>query len=459
MLRPLNCCFHAVSFLLLLSHSASAEVHSLTLRDALELAAKQNPEVTLARLDRQYAQEGIRIAEDPFRPKVYAGSGLAYTYGYPNSIDGNAPSLIQLKTDMFLFNRPKSYALASAREDAKAAGIGAQSKAEDVAYQAAGLFLTVSQIEHQQKTLGEQLPGLQRVSAAMSAAAAEGSELPLEVKRAQVNLAMSQERLESARMDGDYYSMMLAIVTGYPATDRVDPVDSDLSAIAAPLAESEAMDLVLSNNHELRQMQSRVVARELDLKSAKAARLPQVGLVAQYAYFARYNYVNYFQRFQNNNFQIGASISIPLLIGTQFKGMAGQAYTEMQKLRVQMGQVRNRLLADTRRNYDLWKKAQTIRQLSRLQLELAREELTVKLAQNGEGRVPLNEVEQARIEEGNRWIAFYDADLQAVRAKLAILKQTGNLLASIRNLPASAAPVIGGSLPDPAAATPVRRPH
>ena len=414
-----------------------AEVHSLTLREALLLAANQNPEVTLARLDRQYAQEGILIAQDPFRPKVYAGSGLAYTYGYPNSIDGNAPSLIQLKTDMFLFNRPKSYALDSAREDARAAAIGAQSKAEDVAYQAAGLFLTASQMEHQQKTLSEQLPGLQRVSAAMSAAVAEGSELPLEVKRAQVNLAMSEERLDSAQMDGDYYEMMLAVAVGYAATDRVKPIDTDLSALPAPLPESEAMDQVLRQNHELRQMQSRVFARELDLKAAQSARLPQVGLVAQYAYFARYNYVNYFQRFQNNNFQIGASISIPILIGSQFKGIAGQAYTDMQKLRVQMGQVRNRLLADTRRNYDLWKKAQTMRRLARLQLELAREELTVKLAQNGEGRVPLNEVEQARMEEGNRWIAFYEADLQAVRAKLAILKQTGNLLESVNKMPAS----------------------
>src|SRR6478672_6606531 len=94
---------------------ASAEVHSLTLAQALEIAARQNPEVALARLDAQRAEEGVKIASDPFRPKVYAGSGLAYTYGYPNSIDGNAPSLIQVKTDMALYNRPKSYQVAAAR--------------------------------------------------------------------------------------------------------------------------------------------------------------------------------------------------------------------------------------------------------------------------------------------------------------------------------------------------------
>ena len=145
---------------LILTSACLAEVHSLTLRDALELAAKQNPEVALARLDQQYAQEAIRIAQDPFRPKVYAGSGLAYTYGYPHSIDGNAPSLAQVKTDMFIYNRQKSYALGSTREIARSAGLGAQSKAEDMAFEAAGLFLNATQMEHEGKTLTDQVPGL-----------------------------------------------------------------------------------------------------------------------------------------------------------------------------------------------------------------------------------------------------------------------------------------------------------
>ena len=424
---------------------AHAEVHSLTLRDTLELAAKQNPDVTIARLDQQYAEAGVNVAKDPFRPKVYVGSGLAYTYGYPNSIDGNAPSLAQVHSDMSLYNRPKSYALASSRELARGAGLNAQSKAEDVAYQAASLFLSASQLEHQHKTLTDQLPGLQRVVEAESASVGEGSELPLELKRARVNLAVSQQRLDAAQMDTDYYEMMLAVAVGYTAMDRVKPLDSDLSAIAGPPGENDAIDTMLHNNRELQQMQSRVLAKELDIKSAKASRLPQVGLVAQYSYFAKYNFAQYFQKFQHNNFQIGASIQIPLLVGSAAQGMASQYYTEMEKLKVQMGQVRNRLIADTRRDYDLWKQAQKMRTLTRLQLELAREDLGVKLAQNGEGRLPLNQLEQTRVEEGNRWIAFYEADLQEVRAKLAILKETGNLLAAVRDMPA--APATPDALP------------
>ena len=54
------------------------------------------------------------------------------------------------------------------------------------------------------------------------------------------------------------------------------------------------------------------------------------------------------------------------------------------------------------------------------------------LAKNGEGQVPLSRVEQARLEEGNRWIALYQAEAQVTRAKLAILRETGTLLAVLR---------------------------
>ena len=428
------------SICILFASLVHAEIHSLTLQQALEIAARQNPEVALARLDEQRATQGINVALDPFRPKVYGGSGLAYTYGYPNSIDGNAPSLIELKTDMALFNRPKSYQVASARETARGSQFGAQAKAEDVAYQAADLFLTASTLAHEGETISQQLPSLQKVTEAMSAAVSEGSELPLELKRAKVNLAMSQQRLDSSQLDLDYYEMLLAVALGYPAADRVKPLDSDISSAPTPPSEEDAADMALRNNRQLRQMQSTVLAKELEVRSFRAARLPEINLVAQYALFAKYNYVNYFQKFQRNNFQIGASINIPILIGSASKGLAEQNSTDMQKIRIQMDQTRNRIISDTRRSYELWKKAENIRDLARMQLDLAREELTVLLAQEGEGKVLMSRVEQARLEEGNRWIALYEAETQVTRAKLSILRQTGSLLAELRAVPATPIP-------------------
>jgi outer membrane protein len=412
--------------------AAIAEVHSLTLQQALEIASRQNPDVALARLDQQRAEEGIKVARDPFVPKVYGGSGLAYTYGYPNAINGNAPSLFEARTEMSIYNRPQSYQLAAARETARGSQLGTQAKGDEVAYQAADLFLSASEAERERHTISEQVPSLQQVVQATTAGVNEGSDLPIELKRARVNLAVSQQRLESTGLDQDYYEMMLAVALGFPASDRVKPVDTDISLPVAPESEDQATDMALRNNRELRQMQSNVLAKQLELRSYKSSRLPQVSLVAQYALFAKYNYESYFQKFQRNNFQIGAAVTIPLLIGSASQGLAEQALTDMQKIRIQMDQVRNRIITETRRSYQQWKKAESFRDLVRMQLDLAREQMTVYLAQNAEGRVPIRTVEQARLEESDRWIDFYVAETQVKRTQLAILREMGTLLAAMR---------------------------
>jgi outer membrane protein TolC len=97
-----------------------------------------------------------------------------------------------------------------------------------------------------------------------------------------------------------------------------------------------------------------------------------------------------------------------------------------------MDQTRNRIISDTRRSYEQYKKAQSIRDLSRMQLDLAREQLTVLLAQNQEGRTALADVEKARLDESDRWMAFYDSEAQVTRAKLMILREMGTLLASVQ---------------------------
>ena len=49
-----------------------------------------------------------------------------------------------------------------------------------------------------------------------------------------------------------------------------------------------------------------------------------------------------------------------------------------------------------------------------------------------DGRATLREVEQARIDENEKWIAFYDAQFTQERARLDLLRQAGNLAASIQ---------------------------
>ena len=131
------------SLLLVVAGLAHAEVHSLTLQQALEIAARQNPEVALARLDAQRAEQGVKIAADPFRPKVYAGGGLPTLTVIRTVSKGMRRACCKSGP---IWRSTTGLSVIKSRRHGKwrAARNAAQAKADDVAYQAADLFLSAS---------------------------------------------------------------------------------------------------------------------------------------------------------------------------------------------------------------------------------------------------------------------------------------------------------------------------
>ena len=72
---------------------------------AVARALQESPDIALARIDEQKAALNVRVAKDPFSAKVGMGSGIAYTNGYPLSIDGSGPSIIQARASQYIFNK------------------------------------------------------------------------------------------------------------------------------------------------------------------------------------------------------------------------------------------------------------------------------------------------------------------------------------------------------------------
>jgi outer membrane protein len=409
-----------------------AEVHPLTLPQAVDLALKQNPDLVLSRLDQQKADSAIRVAKDPFVPKVYAGSGLAKVFGYPTSIEGAAPAIVEARTDMALYNRSKTYELARTRETARGAEIDTQSKGDQIAFQTATLFLDAQKLSRGKQSLQLEVESLERVNGATGVQVEEGRQLPIETKRVAVDLARASQRLLGVGDDLDYSEASLAVILGYPASDRVEPVAEERAAFEVPASEESAIQLALANNRDIRKIESQLVAKGFEVKEAEATRLPVIDLVAQYSLLAKSNYENFFTRFQRNNGEVGVSIQIPLLTGSARKGLAAQAQTDILELRTQMGQLRNRIQLDTQRSYHELQKAAAAQNVARLDLDYTRDQVSVLLAQQGEGRATQQQLDNARLSEQEKWIAFYDAQHAVESARLDVLRQTGTLQAALR---------------------------
>ncbi len=408
----------------------------MTLREAVGRAVTQNPDVTLARLDAENARHAVQVARDPFAPRITVGSGLAYSNGFPMSIEGAAPSIVQARTTQFLFNRQQSYAVAQAKEQVRGAGFDVTSKRDEVAWRTASIYLDAERAARVLTLARKDSESLQTVLAAIQAQVKEGRALPLAEKQAALQLARARQLADA--LDGDQANAetQLAIVVGLSADDRVRPVAEQRSAPALPESEERAVQSALESSKDLRKLQSQIAAKGLEMRGEKAARLPRVDLVAQYGLFAKFNhYADYFNTFKRNNGQIGLSFQLPVFSGPGIKAQMSQTETDITHLKVQLASARNQISADLQQAFRDVRKAEMAAEVARLDLEVAREQLSVNLAQMQEGRLTLRQVEEARVAENSKWIAFYDAQYAVEKARWGVLRLTGDLVPAIEAMP------------------------
>src|SRR5271157_5781670 len=99
-LRRKNLCV-LPAIVLVLGTMASAE--SLPFERAVRLALARSTTTAIANADVQRAIASYRELRNNFIPQIVAGSGLGYSYGFPLSIEGSAPSLVTVAAQSSLF--------------------------------------------------------------------------------------------------------------------------------------------------------------------------------------------------------------------------------------------------------------------------------------------------------------------------------------------------------------------
>ena len=408
----------------------------MTLRQAVETALKQNPDLVLARLEEEKTRQAVRVARDPFVPKLVVGSGMAYTNGFPMSIEGSAPSIVQATATQYLFNRPQNYIVAEARENARGAQLGTAAKQEDVAYRTTSLYLDAERAARVGALARKDADSLEAVLETVRAQVREGRALPLNEKQANLNLARARQLADNLEADQDTAETALAVALGFGSEDRIRAAGDERAAPPVPGLEEVVVQGSLAASKELRQLESQIAAKSLEIRGEKAARLPRVDLVAQYSMLAKFNrYADYFQRYQRNNIELGASFQIPLLAGPGVSAEVAQTQAEIGRLRAELNAARTRISTEIQQSFRDVKKADSAAGVAQLDLDVAREELSVTLSQMREGRASFRQVEELRVVENDKWIAFYDAQYTSERARWNLLRLTGSLMASLAPKP------------------------
>jgi outer membrane protein len=405
---------------------AAQQTDSISLKQAVDLALKSSREVALAQVRYTVAENTATVNSSVFRPNFYTGSGAAYTYGFPQTLNGAAPSIINLSYAQALFDPALRGQARAAVERTEEQRLELEKTRNSVMLSTSTAYLELGKVRHSLDLMRNQRQSNARILAFTRERINEGMELPIEATRAELAEARFEQRIVQMESRETVLQQQLAASLGLPAGGRIE-VETPALTVDATLRESDLVQRALTTNLDLQQAEFERRARQHLQTGEEGTKWPTVDLFGQYGLFGKFNnYTDYFQKFQYHNFSFGMQVRIPIMNGQRSANVA-LATSQLNASEMELKQKRESVELEVGRQYQHLRELDAAHEVARLELKLAQENLQILQARFEEGRANLREVEQARLDENEKWVAFLDSDYEHQKAQLELMNMTGDL--------------------------------
>ncbi len=399
---------------------------ALTLKRAIELALQNSKEIQVAKIQASVADHAAQIIKAQFMPNLYAGSGAGYTYGIPETPGGRAPSIFNVSYTEQVFNEPLRGQAKETQEQAKAQRILFEDAKNSVITRTAMAYLELGKVRHSLELLRKEQESAEKILQVTQERQGEGYELPVEVTKAQLTKAQVIQRVLQLEGREDELEVFLRYQLGFLEAQAIEVTPEDLPG-EAEQAGDNLVALAMTHNAGLQLAESDVRGKEFRLKGERRGYFPTLELVSVYSVLAKFNnYSQFFTTFQRNNFNAGIDMHIPIF-SAKIKADIGLAQINLEAAKVNLTNKKTELTADVRQKTRRVRERDAAKEVARLELQLAQQNVAVFQSQFAEGKLNLREVERARLEENEKWMAYLDANFQKQQAQLELLKTAGQL--------------------------------
>ena len=399
---------------------------TLTLKRAIEMALQNSKEIQVAKIQASVADRAAKITKAQFMPNLYAGSGAGYTYGIPETPGGRAPSIFNVSYTEQVLNEPLRGQAKESQEQAKAQKIVLEDAKNSVITRTAMAYLELGKVRHSLELLRKEQESAEKILQVTQERQGEGYELPVQVTKAQLTKAQVVQRILQLESREDELEVFLRYQLGLSQTQSIEVTPEELPG-EAQQAGDNLVAMAITHNPGLQLAESDLRAKEFRLKGEKRGYWPTLELVSVYSVLAKFNnYTQFFTTFQRNNFNAGIDVHMPIF-SAQTKAAVGMAEINLEAARVNLMNKRTELTADVRQKTRQVRERDAAKEVARLELQLAQQNVAVEQAQFAEGKLNLREVEKARLEENEKWMAYLDANFQKQQAQLELLKTAGQL--------------------------------
>jgi outer membrane protein TolC len=409
-----------------LAAASSPAPAGLTLKHAIELALQNSKDIQLARIQARLAERASMVTKAEFLPNVYAGSGAGYSYGIPETPGGRAPSLFSLTYTEQVLNEPLKGQGREQAENARAQRIALEDIKNTVIARTAMAYLELAKVRHSLELLVKEKESAEKILSVTQERQGEGYELPMEVTKSQLVRAQVIQRILQLEGRQDELEVYLRGQMGL-GTDQVVEVTPEELPGAAEQEGATLVALAMEHSPGLLAAESDVRAKEFRLAGEKRGYWPTLELVSTYSVLAKFNnYDEFFKVFRRNNFNAGIQMQVPLF-SARTRANVALAQSNLDMAKTSLANRKSQISAEVRQRTRRLREMEAMKEVARLELQLAQQSVSVLQSQFGEGKVNLREVERGRLEENDKWMAYLDANFQRQQAQLELLRAAGRL--------------------------------
>ncbi len=405
--------------------SAGAPV-ALTLKRAIELALQNSKEIQVAKIQASVADHAALITRAQFMPNLYAGSGAGYTNGIPETPGGRAPSVFNVTYTEQIFNEPLRGQGKEMQEQAKSQKIALRDARNGVITRTAMAYLELGKMRHALELLRKEQESAEKILQVTQERQGEGFELPVEVTKAQLTKAQVVQRILQLEGRQDELEVFLRYQLGLSDEQAIEVTPEELPG-EAEQAGDNLVAMAMTSNAGLQLAESDVRAKEFRLKGERRGYFPTLEFVSVYSVLAKFNnYLQFFNHFQRNNFNAGIEMQVPIF-SAHTKAAISLAQVNLDAAKASLTNKKSEVTAEVRQRTRRVREKDAAKEVARLELQLAQQNVAVLQARFDEGKLNLREMEKARLEENEKWMAYLDANFQKQQAQLELLKTAGQL--------------------------------
>ena len=398
----------------------------LRFRTAIELALQHSGVMGIAAANHLHSRKAYEEVKNHYLPQLTAGSGLGYSYGFPLTLEGSAPSVANFTSTQSLFNLSLKEFLKAAKIDWNASSFDVQDKRAEVILDASLSYAQLLNLAGRINTLLEAQKSAEKAQFVTEQRLNEGVDSKLDVTKAQLTAARIRLRIADAQGQQDVLREHLAKLTGLtPAEIQPDP--ESMPQLPLISQDDNLAGRAAENSPVVKLAEQKAEAAAARAKGEHRATLPFADIASQYAYLARFNnYDQYFLNYNANNLAAGINIKFPFYNPVQ-KAHAAQADADTVVARKQAELARNQVSEDALKLQRSLRQLQAARDVSKLEWQVSQGDLDSAKARIETGNANTRDVQMAELEVNDKYAAYLDAEFEMTRAELQLLRLTGEL--------------------------------